>query len=132
MVYKSATQPLCRYCGKPIAKYTTSAYFGVGPVSSTIREFPRDKAEAQRFVNGRIIAVKYWRGGDNFVRATGFPDHDFVSAASLWDGESYVDEFFCTQNDARRFAYLFAREGKVTTAYNKAAMKQALKSNGKN
>jgi hypothetical protein len=118
-MFKSSTQPLCRYSGKPIPKYTTTTYFGNGPTGTTIREYPRNQAEAQRYVNGKVVAVRYWRKEEGY-RPQGTPDHDFVHYATVWDGESYVDEFFASQTHAVRFAYLMARSGYSTKAYNNA------------
>ncbi len=113
MAFKSATQPLCRYCGAPIAKQTTSVVF---PYGTDGKSRPVDREAAQRVINERIISLRY----------TGSPgDSDRrVFSVNVWDGESYEDEFFCKLIHAEHFARLYARAGKVTVAYNEAWAKQ--------
>lgn len=92
MTFKSHKQPLCRACGKPIKKATENVWLytkepnyhhhGKVVVSDPL---PANKTEAQKLVNQKIVSVR--RGLDNKVI-------DFVST---WDGESYVDEFFCNR-----------------------------------
>lgn len=130
MTFKSATQPFCRYCGKPIPKRTDTVYFG--RKLHGLAEFPKTTAEARRLVNGTVISCRWSRYEPGGFKMQGEPDHDYVAWVGVWDGESYEDEFFCTQVDARRFAYLYAREGQATVAYNKAVMRaDVLKSDGK-
>lgn len=133
MTFKSDTQPFCRYCGKPIAKRVDTVYFGRKLHGRP--EFPKTTAEARRLVNGTVVSCRWQRYVSNddpdripVYRTDGEPDHDYVAWVGVWDGESYEDEFFCTQVDARRFAYLYARGGHATTDYNRAALKASLKS----
>lgn len=91
--------PLCRSCGKPIAKATHLHWFGESSArtnwSTSHPELPKDKAEAQRLTNRQIISVRYWTlGGEKSVRQ-----------ATTWDGESYRDAFFCKNECAQRFGY---------------------------
>ena len=123
MVFQSDTQPLCRYCGKPIKKHTSTVYF-VKERSALMRDSvhtrhivgsPTTKAEAQRMVNEQIVSVR---------RGTMYQlDPAIVGQVSLWDGVSYEDEFFCNGTHAQRFAYVMARTGQATVAYADATKK---------
>jgi hypothetical protein len=79
--------PLCKVCGKPVPKVTRSVSFGcrterrysTGHLQLT--EKPANLAEAQRFINGRIISHKWsWRD----------EDPRWIESVNVWDGESYV------------------------------------------
>jgi NAD(P)H-flavin reductase len=119
-MFKSGTQPLCRYCGKLIGKHTESHYFG-GRMVGSISHYPRNWAEAQKLVNAKIVAARYSRyDPDGYASTVGTPKHDYVSYVTTWDGESYRDQYFCGQPCAVRFAYLYAKDGHATSAYNKA------------
>jgi hypothetical protein len=96
----SKLPPLCRYCGKPIAKKTTTVHFA-GPRDAR-PEKPQSKAEVERITNGHVVAVRWSRGEDYYAKNAG---HDIIYQASLWDGESYVDPYFCNGDHARLFAY---------------------------
>lgn len=103
MPFKSDTQPLCRFCGKPIAKRTIRHYFGKRPDycrrsdwSVDHVEQPATMADAQRLINEQIVSVRRDR-------------RRMISDVGAWDGESYVDEFFCKGECARRFGYAMAR-----------------------
>ena len=127
-------RPLCRYCGKPIPKKTNGLYFGVAPVEAEKGrgrvERPVDKAEAQRFVNGEITSVRY----DTRAREDAANGHTrtievarYVCQAMFWDGESFVDRYFCCGEHARRFGY-FAVENPAfdTKAYADALRAQVI------
>lgn len=116
MAWKSATQPLCRFCGKAIAKDTerlrfSSEYRMAG--EDARRDIkPRSKTEAQRHVNGKIVSVQsaIKRKSDDRNHADyDVTERDYISAVTVWDGESYVDPYFCNGDHARRFAYSVAR-----------------------
>ncbi|GGB09131.1 hypothetical protein GCM10011491_41360 [Brucella endophytica] len=117
------SQPLCRYCGKKIAKKTETIYFGpeaaahVTDFASSRPEYPTSKEEVQRLVNGQVVGVSWSRGEDYYAKKAGC---DFIFKASTWDGESYQDPFFCNGEHAKRFAYALARAGHATQAYQKA------------
>lgn len=119
MAFKSATQPLCRFCGKRIPKHTTRVYFGrrFGADSDWSRSIPdhkpADRAAAQRLVNEQIVSTK-WDWPKKIAAADYFDsgeDHEpnFISEVTVWDGESYQDEFFCNGDHAQRFGYAAAR-----------------------
>lgn len=130
MAFKSSTQPLCRYCGKGIRKHTDSVYFGSDTGAGGIRPTkPKTVAEAQAQINhGRIVAHRYhWTAAEIaegrrrhglYQEAT--PESNYIRLAHVWDGESYVDEFFCNGDHAQRFAYVMARTGAQTVAHQNA------------
>lgn len=49
---------------------------------------------------------------------------DKIVSFGEWDGESYVDEFFCTGRCARHFGYACAIDGMTTHKYREAVAKQ--------
>lgn len=135
---KLPRQPRCRFCGARIAKWTETVrfiesgregrtYSSVGR-AIYVDEPPRSKAEAQRFLNEPIVSVHYAEIWDVLA----YPDDPesrvvsskrigrFVDYVTVWDGETYVDEYFCNGDHAKRFAYLLAVEGRCTSAYNEA------------
>lgn len=114
----------CIVCGKPISKRTETFYFRepvtyVPPAprswggmhdaieakpdglregnSAFLAQRPRDRKEAQRFVNGQIISSKR--------------DGDILSSVTFWDGETYQDKFFCTNHCAMQQGYASAQQG---------------------
>lgn len=76
--------PLCKVCGKPIPKVTTTHEFGRDkPLSWGVGhpEKPTTRAEVQRLVNGVVLSTtKSWRGDGP----------QFIQSANVWDGESYA------------------------------------------
>lgn len=118
MAFRSQVQPLCRRCAKPIKKSIVTHYFGQGGIDSDgIRhhhEAVFTKAEAKRYLNDQIVSVRYGYQGSIIV--------------GTWDGESYVDEFFCVQRCAVEFAYAAVRHqsGLAMPAYHEAIAKRDL------
>lgn len=121
------TPPLCRYCGGPIRKDTKSIHFRV-PTTDTnfsgyveVEALPQTKAEAQKLTNARVMSVR------RTCRLDYVTDKAIdigINRITTWDGESYVDEFFCNGDHARRFAYASARAGHCTKAYTEATRKK--------
>jgi hypothetical protein len=119
--------PLCRYCGKPVPKYTTAKWLELNPESMKymvgskvlVEQLPKTKAEAQKLFNEEVVSVQrkkeYDWGGPGHGKDLG------IGRVTLWDGEAYMDEFFCNGDHARRFAYVMARDGQMTVAFQKAA-----------
>jgi hypothetical protein len=115
VTFKSKTQPLCRCCGKQIRKDTVLVHFKQEPSqydynSNRIqhayvrdRLWPRTLKQAQTFVNQQIISISYNRPNEK-------RQHSEVSKVHVWDGESYVDPFFCSGSCASRFAYAIAKQ----------------------
>ena len=117
--------PLCRYCGKPIAKKTKTVWFGrdsgtpslAGYISNR-PEFPASRDEAQRLIgNLTVVSVRWSRGDDYYAKKAG---HDFIWQVTTWDGLSYASPYFCSGEHARSFGILMAKGGHCTTAYTKA------------
>ena len=121
MVYKSSIQPLCRYCGGKIAKYTRSKSWWPHA------DAPLSREEAERMVNQELVSIRY-DTTPSYVEASPHPRKNadgslteplpgntrYVRSISTWDGESYVDEFFCNGDHAKAFGYVCARDGRVT------------------
>jgi hypothetical protein len=120
--------PLCRYCGKPIGKRTKTIMFGGAEDAirdsdwlATRSEKPRTREDVQRLVNQTLVAVRYVReyAGDRYIYQ-----------ASVWDGVSYKDDYFCSTDHAERFAYAVVQSPDntlSTQAYRDAREAQAKK-----
>lgn len=142
MIFKSPIQPLCRTCGKPIRKWTedvrvfaepprthvAETAFGTGAdrfksiptgrmtplhVPKHVVGQPRTREEAQKLVNMKIVSNRTTAG--------------LISKITVWDGESYADEFFHNGECARAFGYMCAGSSKLTicsTAWADAVKRQ--------
>jgi hypothetical protein len=123
MTFRSQTQPFCRCCGKPIAKSTTTHHVGkTFKFENGQRELSWD--DVQKLTNEQVVSVKYHyeseryetKGDDiydrNIKRITS--GRRTVYLYTTWDGESYVDQFFCTGECAKALGYGAAREGWAT------------------
>lgn len=133
--FKSPTQPLCRFCGRPIRKWTTYYQFGPDHRSAgdeARRGKPLSIAEAQREINsGRIVHVK-WKTPTQLEHSEFVPTGEprWICEASVWDGESYADGFFDTGSCAQSYAYMVVEAcGLVSKNYNAALAKRAEKGN---
>jgi hypothetical protein len=143
---KAKLPPLCRYCGKPIRKRTdwievlktaprthvpVMAYGKPGTPDQFVQKptgemtpihvpkhviadpLPQTKEAAQKLVNMKIVSVR--RNGEG------------IRYLSVWDGESYRDEFFCTGEHAQKYAYAMVRSphnNAVMPAYTEAVLRQ--------
>ena len=119
------TAPLCRFCGKPIAKRTERRWFTTDPASMIfgretkilVEKLPATKEEAQCYFNAaEVVSIQRahrWNEDEVQVDAG-------IASVTIWDRSSYVDQFFCTGEHAQRFGYVCAREGRCTSSYNKA------------
>ena len=95
--------PLCRYCGKAIGKRTKTIMFGDSTGAgcdsgwlATRPERPKSRDEAQRLTNQTVVSVRYG------VKGCG---ERYNHQASVWDGVSYKDDYFCSTDHAEQFAY---------------------------
>ena len=154
MAFKSKIQPLCRCCGKPIAKATTTVRFNIDPepmadgnvVQRGRAESPKTKAEAQALINhGTVVSVRKGNRREFYTstiqdshrmagqpdrkpfRATRQTDEIIITEAGVWDGESWQAEYFDTNTCAITFAHAWAALGKATRAYNEALTAQQAK-----
>jgi hypothetical protein len=135
-MFKSNKQPLCRACGKPIAKYTTTAYV----VPELDERYHRNnsysryiyanpplvsKADCQRVSNQQVMSIKYTIDTDAHFEP--IPGSRHVHLFTEWDGESYTDEFFCSGACAQDFGRMAARSGKIqSVAYVDAIKRRKL------
>jgi hypothetical protein len=122
MIYKTTGPgPLCRQCGKPIRKVTHEVRFGRAPCSAvngrSYVERPANREEAQRLLNPAVVSLRY---SDlyNVDAAGATPERPFlkiahceryVERATVWDGESYWDDLFCSSSCAEAFGRGMAR-----------------------
>lgn len=105
-VAKMPSQPFCICCGSAIAKFTRTEHISWSKIKSG--EAPRNRADLATLTNLRVISVRYWRDQD------GSAAQRFIDRYSTWDGESYVDQYFCDGTCGSRFAYIMANSGHMT------------------
>lgn len=67
-------------------------------VTIYLNDRPRTKEQAQRHGNTEVIRIKRDQDG-------------YVTEATFWDGESYRDKYFCSDNCARLQGYASAQHG---------------------
>lgn len=114
---KSSTQPLCRYCAKPIKKtslmvlicrertqYHSDTLFSRYAHTA---EPVKSKAECEKLTNQQVLSVSWSRGSTADYDPA--PEKDEITSFGEWDGESYDDLFFCSGAHAKDFAYSLAR-----------------------
>lgn len=112
--------PLCRYCGKAIRKHTKWVFLRLRDNRTDYKgaievdAWPQTKEECQKYTNLQVISVKRHR---HFDSSTDTVTDLGIDQFSTWDGETYVSEFFCNGDHARRFAYVMAKAGQATKAY---------------
>jgi hypothetical protein len=100
-MFASKIQPYCRTCGRAIKRYTITNFFGYANLqnSSSSRyhaEEIKTRDEAARQLNERVVSFRKGYRGKAIV--------------GTWDGESYVDPYFCTERCAATFGRMAARE----------------------
>ena len=123
MYSASMKQPLCRLCGKKISKKTRGIMFGRDGVVRTDGfienrpERPISKEVVQALFNEQVVSVKWSKGKDAEAKKAGY---DNIVQASVWDGVSYVDPYFCNGDHAKQFGYLAAEAGLNTIRYEEA------------
>jgi hypothetical protein len=108
-------QPLCRVCGKKIAKKTEAIWFNGDPNP------PRTLDEAKARTNLQITSHTW------FDRQYGSFVGRHIDSIRVWDGESYVDPYFCNGTCAKLMAYAAAESGMVTSNYKTAKAKAEVK-----
>jgi hypothetical protein len=122
--------PLCKVCGKPIPKTTTTHNFGCRVASRRYEsvidhtEKPATRAEAQRLVNGEIISIRrqgYQPSSPDEIPRGG------ITSAHVWDGESYAwGGHFHAQGCAAQFGLGMAKQfpDHATPAHREAVAAQ--------
>jgi hypothetical protein len=106
---KTSNPPRCVYCGKNIRKYTSPRSW----CHNT--KVYRSLADVQRDSNQKVVSLSYGEvmEGTSYWKKTialgAKVGERIVTDYSTWDGESYVDEFFCNGTCCRRYAYKMAR-----------------------
>lgn len=120
-MFKSPTQPYCRMCGKKIAKARITVYFGQsveqrGTLLYQRTEKPTSKEEVKSLFKEQVSLTR-WCGAGAVSRNNGVR---WISTAFIWDGESYKDAYFCTDDHAKEMGYAAARGGQHTAAWAQA------------
>lgn len=100
-----SARPLCRYCGKPIAKrfsHTSLRLSTLPPAGGfiTVDAYPKTLEEAARYVNLPVVSVRRMGYG---------AEPDAIVNIKCWDGESYESQYFCTGQCAQGFAVMILR-----------------------
>lgn len=97
--FKSPTQPLCLNCGKKIAKATQSTWLG--------HKQSKPLTEVKASTNQQLVSWRFAKKYDYATDTTTISKTE-VDKYSTWDGESYVDEFFCNGTCRTEWAYAMA------------------------
>src|SRR3974390_2742532 len=130
--FKTGKQPLCRCCGKPIAKVATTVYIEKNPdFTRPLANWSRhifsgmpvlNKADCQRHTNQTIVSLGYT---SDYNMDTDKHDNRRVRWFTEWDGETYKDKYFCTVSCAQSFGRLAAQHTDLhTVAYHKATQRE--------
>lgn len=133
MSFVSAIQPLCRYCGCEIGKHTTTVWFGSSnghtntDWSSHRPEMPMSKAEVQAMLNQTVVSIG-WDKRTVLKNGDYVEERTFIGKATIWDGLSYKDAYFCKDEHAKLFGYAAVRGGQVMAEYQDALARQGNKS----
>lgn len=145
-------RPLCRCCGKPIRKRTTTHFLRVnsaragtmdsGHYAPThfVAEPIRKREDLARFTNEEIVSVRYEDPHKAALETLEkYPDYydaaelealaargRWIDSFGTWDGESYEDDLFCGVNCAAGWGRLFAklRPDLMTQAHAEAVRKR--------
>lgn len=107
MPVKCNSQPFCRWCGRPISKWTIS-----GHIARDDANPPRSKADLSRYTNQTVVYVRYRQDGAWNSKTGQFEPsgNRLVRDFSTWDGESYEDDLFCNSTHAQLFGRQAARQ----------------------
>jgi hypothetical protein len=129
MPTKSDKPLYCRTCGKPIRKWTVTVYVRKEPSkydheAAWIRHayvgdnWPKSKADCQKLTNQQILSVSYTpitKDGDVIGQR--------LSHFGEWDGESYIDQYFCSNTCAQNMGRAAAIKGWGTKQWEAQARK---------
>lgn len=119
-LFKSAAQPLCRCCAKPIGKHTILVWVHEKPTAyhrhSTWCRYVygdlRNKADCQRHTNQQVLSISYT---EDTKDGEPIPGTRRVRRFNEWDGETYTHPFFCSGSCAQAFGLLAAQHTKLMT-----------------
>lgn len=95
----SATLKACKQCSKSLRIDTDNHHLGL----EIKPDHPRTPEDCQRLTNHPVVAVHGY--GNNLKKHLGL-----ISRFETWDGESYLDEVFCTEKCAALYGRRAAAE----------------------
>lgn len=124
MTVAKSPPPLCRFCGKPIAKKTVAIQFINVP-----RQGHMVDSKYRRFIEcGALPAtIQEVRERVHDLEILTVRDHcskKGIGIAFGWDGHSFHDLYFCNSEHARKFGYTAAINGMSSMAYQKEIRKR--------
>jgi hypothetical protein len=132
MTVTAKVQPLCHWCGKPLAKASERKYLVTNPEAMKyqpdskllVERLPQTKAEAQKLFNRTVISVKrcHYYSSVEKIEDIG------IDEVNLWDGESYKAcwDYFCTNTCAAKMGRAAVRDRDLCGPnYNEARRSQA-------
>lgn len=99
----------CIVCSRPIKKRTTTVHIkpteGFFPhrCDDAVEATIRTRAECRRYTNAPYVLSHHTN------------NRGLVISFETWDGESFMDEFFCTNRCAQQQGYASARHGRRYT-----------------
>jgi hypothetical protein len=115
-------RPHCRNCGKPIRRRGRTVYIvdQIKPdqIDDRSKRYvvgsARGLADLERFTKMHILSVK-----------PAYQKRDQIASFTEWDGVTFADPYFCTNNCAHEFAYWVMRTNPnmATHAYRDAVAK---------
>lgn len=131
--FKSDTLPLCRSCGGAIPKYILGVTLvdKVGEYQKNSRwnryvvGVSVNKAGCNKFTNMQVVSVKYNQPYDEGTRKR---IKGTVHSFTEWDGETYIDGYFCKDACAMNYGRMVVDKcSLVSQAYISAREKRAAK-----
>lgn len=131
-IFKSSTPVFCRWCGKPLRKWTTTVYVKRqrseydGSYGRCVypSELPRTIDDCRKLSNQHVVSVKREKKYD--ADAGESKPTGFIDSFAEWDGESYnaVRGFFCTNDCAMDLGAAATRDRDIVGAAYNARIKK--------